>query len=152
MSGQLARLISRDSILYPLVGDTKDDLLATLTDFLAKRYALETDTDRILGRVLKREAQFSTGIGRGIAIPHAEIGEVREPRLVVGFHPGGADFDSVDDEPVFLVFLLVFSPENSEDRLAILSEISQLLRNFALLEELRDAKNADELVKILTEK
>ncbi len=152
MSGQLARLISRDAILYPLVGEVKDDLLATMTDFLVNRYALETGSDRILERVRKREAQFSTGIGRGIAIPHAEIEEVTEPRLVIGFHPAGADFESVDDEPVFLVFLLVFSPENREDRLAILSEISQLLRNFALLETLREAKNADELVEILTEK
>lgn len=152
MNGQLAEMISRDAVLYPLVGETKDDLLTTMTNFLSECYALQTGPDRILECVRNREAQFSTGIGRGIAIPHAEIEEISEPRLVVGFHPKGADFESVDDEPVFLVFLLVFAQENRADRLAILSEISQLLRDFDRLESLRGAKDANELVEILTEK
>ena len=106
---------------------------------------------RIVTAILKREELGSTGIGRGVAVPHTKHPSV--DRLVgsVAISSEGVNFDSLDGEQVQLLFLLISPPDRPGDHLRALENISRQLRDDTFCRFLKQAKNAEEIWQLLDE-
>lgn len=109
------------------------------------------DERRLFDRLLERERLGSTGIGGGIAIPHARLSSVAQPRGLFARLGHPVDFDAIDDRPVDLVFLLVAPEGAGADHLKALARVSRLLRDRGLVEKLRATESAEALYALLTE-
>jgi mannitol/fructose-specific phosphotransferase system IIA component (Ntr-type) len=102
-----------------------------------------------LTRILKeREEMMSTGIGFGIAIPHAKVGQVKKLSFAVGISPSGIDFDSMDGTLVNLIILVIASDNQSSEYLGLLSKIMKMLRIDGVKDAIIAASSADQVFSI----
>ncbi len=138
----LSELLTPDRIVVPLAATDKDGVLAELTRHLVNRSG--GGFDDVLAAVLEREAVLSTGIGFGVAIPHARSAEVRELTVVGGRTATGVSYDGIDGEPVRLFFMIVGPEESAGLHVKILSRIARLVRVEAVRRELTEARTPDE--------
>lgn len=140
----LSQLMRASSIRLDLDVTTKEDLIRRMVELLDQD-GLLTDRDGVVQALLERERVMSTGIGGGVAIPHAQSAGVRE--LAVSFVRVGADlpFDSLDGKPVRLVFMIV-GPEERGGFIRILARISRLLYTGDLQKELLAAEAPHEVI------
>ena len=120
---------------------------------LAKRAAEVTGLHEraIFDVLLERERLGSTGVGNGIAIPHGKLAELQKLHGVFARLDSPIDVDSVDDQPVDLVFLLLAPEAAGADHLKALARVSRLLRDRTVCEKLRGANSADAIYALLTE-
>lgn len=95
-------------------------------------------TERVLAALLAREKVLSTGIGHGIAIPHAISASIPEPQVLLGICPAGVDYDSMDGEPVHVFFVLLSPPDRASHHTRLLARIARLGRDPAFVEGLRE--------------
>jgi len=109
------------------------------------------DEQELLDRLLEREAQQSTGIGGGLALPHAIVGGLEKTALAVVRCRDGLDFSALDSKPVDLLFLLL-SPEDARDEhLRLLARLARIVSPEETLAELRRAAGPEELFRMLLE-
>jgi PTS system nitrogen regulatory IIA component len=127
----------------------KKALLAELAAKAAQRYGL--DERRLFDRLLERERLGSTGIGSGIAIPHGRMPNLDKPVGLFARLAHPIDFDSIDDRPVDIVFLLLAPEGAGADHLKALARVSRLLRDRGLVDKLRATESADALYALLIE-
>lgn len=151
MAASISDLIDESRVLLPLASTAKEEVIDEITDFLVRVTGREDLRETILRGIWEREREISTGIGRGIAIPHAEIDADIEPSAVLGIAPYGAEFDALDSRPVSIVFLLVVSHENRRERLGILKGISALFSDVDVRRALKNAKSEAEVARIIRE-
>jgi nitrogen PTS system EIIA component len=137
-------------IIPELASLTKEDVLAELTDKLVVRHTA-IDRDQVLRDLLERELLGSTGIGGGIAIPHAKLLHGGDPVVVFGRSTKGITFDALDGKPVNLFFLLIADANSFDLYLKLLARISRLLKDRALRSQLLEASDADALYEIIRE-
>ena len=146
---EIADLLSPDAVLAHVKATTKKQVLqemahkAALLTKLAER--------RIFDTLIEREKLGSTGMGQGIAIPHGRIAGIEKMTGLFAQLDHPVDFDSMDDQPVDLVFLLLAPEGAGADHLKALARVSRLLRNQAVCEKLRAAPQAATLYALLTE-
>ncbi len=146
---QLADLIGPDSVVASLKVKNKKQLLQELSVRAARLTGLEERL--IFDTLLQRERLGSTGLGQGVAIPHAKFSALRQIVGVVARLSEPVDFDAVDGEPVDVVFLLLAPEDAGADHLKALARISRLLREGQSVDKLRASKDAAALYAILTE-
>ncbi len=144
----LGSLLTEDAILPSLKAKSKKQLLQELSQHAAKETAL--DARDIFDTLLQRERLGSTGLGRGIAIPHVKFKDLKSIICIFARLDQPIDFDAVDDEPVDLIFLLLAPEHAGGDHLKALAKISRLLREPNVLEQLRASNNRQTLYAILT--
>ena len=108
-----------------------------------------SELENIVRAILKREDLGTTGIGRGIAVPHTKHSSVDRLVGTIGVSGPGVDFDSLDGEKVQLFFLLISPPDRPGDHLRALENISRLLRDDTFCKSLKQAKDASEIRRIL---
>src|SRR3954451_4965980 len=120
---QLREFFSEDAIQLDIEGTSKDDVLKELIALLK----LDEKSEGMLFKMLKRRENLgSTGIGRGIAIPHCRSLVVNKLRVAFGRKKGGIDFKAIDEKPVHFFFLIVAPPlEVSNQSLPVLGKIAQ---------------------------
>ena len=120
---------------------------------LARHAAAVTGVNerKIFETLLERERLGTTGVGNGIAIPHGKLSELTRLYGVFARIDRPIDFDSIDEQPVDLVFLLLAPEAAGADHLKALARVSRLLRDAATCEKLRGAKTADGLYLLLTQ-
>ncbi|MGA1875538.1 MAG: PTS sugar transporter subunit IIA [bacterium] len=129
---------------------TKIEVLKELVLSLVKNN-LVRDTDKALEVLLEREKLGSTGVGDGVAIPHAKFNGVKDLVAVFGRSLGGIDFESLDNKPAHLFFLFL-APENSAAlHLKVLARISRLLKKPDFRESLMRAKDREAIYKAIAE-
>jgi PTS system nitrogen regulatory IIA component len=138
-----------EAVLASLKAPGKKALLAELASRAAGRYSL--DERRLFDRLLERERLGSTGIGGGIAIPHGRMPSLVKPCGLFARLAHAVDFDSIDDRPVDIVFLLMAPEGAGADHLKALARVSRLLRDRSLVEKLRATENAEALYALLVE-
>ena len=119
------------------------ELTRHLTDKLGGNYA------EVLGAVREREAGGSTGIGFGVAIPHARSPGVKELSLICGVSPSPVPYDSIDGEPVRLFFLIVGPAGSAGQHVKVLSRIASLVRQESVRRQLCAAGTPDEFYSVL---
>jgi PTS system nitrogen regulatory IIA component len=125
---------------------------ALLAELAAKAATLfKFDERRLFDRLLERERLGSTGIGGGIAIPHGRMPDLAAPIGLFARLGQPIDFDSIDERPVDIMFLLVAPEGAGADHLKALARVSRLLRDRALVEKLRATDSADALYALLVE-
>ncbi len=139
-----------DSVTIDLKSQTKQDAISELAQLLHANNRIP-DAAAVTISLLEREKLGSTGIGQGIAIPHAKSPSVDRVVAALGISRKGIDFDALDGEPVYLVFLLIAPPDSSGLHLKVLARISRLLKDKFFRQALREAKSSDEIQKIIRE-
>ncbi len=138
-----------DAVLASVKAPGKKALLAELASRAATLFKL--DERRLFDRLLERERLGSTGLGGGIAIPHARIAGLDKPCGLFARLAHPVDFDSIDERPVDVVFLLVAPEGAGADHLKALARVSRLLRDRSLVDKLRATETADALYALLVE-
>jgi len=131
---QLSKLLTADRIRVPLKAAEKTDVITELIDVLAATGGL-ADRDAALQAVLKREAERTTGIGYGLAIPHGKSDGCKKLVMAAGKPAEPVDFQSLDQRPVTFVVLLVSPPDQTGPHIQALAKISRLMN----IEEFRAA-------------
>jgi len=126
----------------------KEEALQDLLELLGRSGKVR-DEDAALQALLEREGQSSTGIGRGVAVPHAEIEGLARPVMALGISRSPIEYRSLDREPVHLVFLLLFPRGGSGLRMSLVGQVMRLMRNRGVREALRDSTTALEARAVL---
>ncbi|MGH7444130.1 MAG: PTS sugar transporter subunit IIA [Longimicrobiales bacterium] len=146
----LREFFDRDAISLSLSAETKDDALRELVSLLG----LEDKNEAILFKMLKRRENLgSTGIGRGIAIPHCRSLVVTRLRVAFGRKPGGIDFNAIDSQPVENLFLIVAPPlEVSNQYLPVLGRLAQFAKDADNVRALKSVQSAEAFLALLDQK
>jgi nitrogen PTS system EIIA component len=146
---KIADVLAPDCVFSGLRATDKTSLIKELAKRGATRIGLETDA--VAEPLFAREALGSTGIGRGIALPHARIPKLQRFFALLARLEKPIDFAAIDEQPVDLVFLLL-TPENAgREHLTALACISRVLRNGDVVRSLRGARNRFDVYQHLTE-
>lgn len=146
---ELSEYISTNLTKLDLVSTTKTDAIKELVDMLDAAGYL-TDANAFLNAVFEREKVGSTGIGKGIAIPHSRTAMVRNVVVAVGRSTVGVDFEAIDNRPVNLIFLIAAPVESGGLYLKALARLSRLLRYQDFRNRLMEASSVDEIVQIIS--
>lgn len=117
---------------------------------LAASAGLIADAAEVESAILAREAVMSTGIGQGVALPHALIAGFGRSVMAVGRSPAGVDFESLDRAPVHLVVLIVGPKGEEKSHLVLLSHLARILGDASLKRRILDAASPEELVSLLS--
>ncbi len=142
--------LPRSLIVVPLQVATKEQAITTLVDLLAAQ-GFTDKRDLVLRAVLDREAQRTTGIGRGFAIPHAKCDAVSKLVVAFGRPTELIDFAAIDGRPVKLVALLVSPTNETSSHIQTLAKLSRLVTNDRVLAALLGAADADAFYRVITE-
>lgn len=144
-------LLSESSIELNGRTGSKEELIDRLVDLMDKSQVL-VDKEIYKSDVLKRESSSTTGIGEGVAIPHAKSKGVKTPHLAAMIIKEGADFDSLDGELSHLFFMIAVPEKASDDHIILLQRLSTMLMDADFRNTLIGAKSTDEFLKIIEAK
>ena len=149
---KFADFVSREAISASVVAEDKEGVIRELARTLQNAGALiPSEYESVVKAILKREELGSTGIGRGVAVPHTKHPGVERLVATVGVSRSGVDFNSLDGERVQLLFLLISPPDRPGDHLRALENISRQLRDETFCKFLKQAKTTEEILKLLDE-
>jgi nitrogen PTS system EIIA component len=147
---RLRDFFSSDGITLALRGKSKDEVLAEMVSLLRTD---ERSAGTLLRILQRRENLGSTGVGRGIAIPHGRSLVVSRLRLAFGHKPEGIEFQAIDGRPVFSLFLIVAPPlEISNQYLPVLGRIAQFAKEQDVPDRLAALKSSEDFFRLLDEK
>lgn len=145
---KITELLSKDTIILNLKSATKADVIDELINKLNKAGKLN-DKEEYKKAILKREEQFSTGIGDGIAIPHAKTAAVKVPALALGLSDKGIDYDSLDGNDANIFFMIAASEGAHNDHLETLSRLSTMLMNEDFRKALLNSKTEQDILALI---
>jgi PTS system fructose-specific IIA component/PTS system nitrogen regulatory IIA component len=149
---KFADFISREAIRAELTAEDKEGVIREMIQALLGAGKIESgEFESIVKAILKREELGSTGIGRGVAVPHTKHPSVDRLIGTVAVSREGVDFNSLDGERVQLFFLLISPPDRPGDHLRALENISRQLRDDTFCKFLKKAKSAEEIEQLLDE-
>jgi PTS system fructose-specific IIC component/PTS system nitrogen regulatory IIA component len=131
-----------------LEAEDKDEAFEEMVDHFCQA-AKSRAREEILESLRVREAKMSTGIQKGIAIPHGTTNAVDTVRGVLGISQNGIDYDALDGEPVYLMFMLIAPEKDSEKHLRVLQRLAQLLGNPQFSQDLQAQKDQQNAYKII---
>lgn len=143
-------LLAPSAIVPELKANTKKGVLEELVTLLVQDKKV-SDMGGAVQILLEREKLGSTGIGQGIAIPHAKTDQAKTVVAAFGLSRKGISFDSLDGDPVHIVFLLIAPPDAAATHLKALARISRMLKDKFFRQSLREAKTTDEVLRLIRE-
>ena len=147
---RITDLLDARSISLQAAPGNKEEALNQAVELMTQRGNI-SDKAAYRRQVGKREKESTTGIGEGIAIPHGKCAAVSAPGLAAMVIPGGVDFDSLDGEPVTLLFLIAAPDTEDNIHLDVLGKLSMLLMDEEFTQRLRGANSVEEFIKIIDE-
>jgi PTS system fructose-specific IIA component/PTS system nitrogen regulatory IIA component len=149
---KFADFVCREAVRADLAAVEKEGVIREMAQALldAEKIA-KNEYESIVKAILKREELGSTGIGRGVAVPHTKHPGVDRLVATVGVSRDGVDFKSLDGEKVHLYFLLISPPDRPGDHLRALENISRQLRDDTFCKFLKQAKTSEEILHLLDE-
>ena len=144
--------VNRDAIRTNVTAASKESVIRSMTTALLEAGKIAEDQfDSIVNAILKREELGSTGIGRGVAVPHTKHPSVQELVGSVAVSEEGVEFDSLDGDKVHLLFLLISPPDRPGDHLRALENISRQLRDDTFCSFLKQSKEPTDVWQLLEE-
>jgi PTS system nitrogen regulatory IIA component len=146
---QIGDILDRGAIAPRVTATNKRQVLALISEIASRNFGI--DAGVILDALAEREQAGSTGVGHAVAVPHARLDGLTRMRGVFLRLEHPVDFDSVDDQPVDLVFALFAPPSASTEHLRALARVSRLLRLGDLREHLRQARTPDAIHALLVQ-
>ncbi len=143
--------LTPESIIGDVSSSTKEDVLREIVSILKDRRVIE-DEEPYLSALLERERLCSTGIGRGVAIPHAKLKNLKRMLLSFVRSRSGVDFDSLDKKPVHFIFV-IFTPEDvPEEYLVLLANISRIAKDEEFRRALMEAEGEGDILRLFLKK
>jgi PTS system nitrogen regulatory IIA component len=142
-------LLERPAIAPRVSASGKRQALSAVAEIAARTFGIDLKASEILEALLAREAAGSTGVGHGVAVPHARLPGLTRLRAVFARLDQPVEFGAVDDRPVDLVFALFAPPQASGEHLRALARVSRALRQATLREHLRQASTPDAILALL---
>ena len=142
-------MLSNESFLINFDGTSKKQVLEELSKLAEIK--LGTNSKKLLENLIKREKLGSTAVGNGIAIPHVNLTTIDKPHVFVSTLVNGLDFNSTDDIPVDIIFLLIAPNNKGSEHLQALALISRLLRNKELTTKLRGCKSTESAIAVISQ-
>ena len=149
---KLCDFVVQAALIPELPIGSKESAIRSMVSALREAGSIkDSDEEGIVAAILKREELGSTGIGRGVAVPHTKHPSVDKLIAAIAVSKVGVDFSSLDGEPVFVMFLLVSPQDRPGDHLRGLENISRHLRNDKFCRFLRASKSATDIWELLQE-
>lgn len=145
---KISDFLAPSDIALDLRVPNKEQLLQELARKAAAGLGLQADY--VASELQKREQLGSTGMGSGVAIPHARLPMVKRPYGLVARLKPAVDFDAIDGQPVDLVFLLLLPAPPEADQLTALALVARTLKTAGILERMRRAKQASDIFAVMT--
>ncbi|MFN0050836.1 MAG: PTS sugar transporter subunit IIA [Planctomycetales bacterium] len=149
---KLLDFVVREAILTDVKVDSKEAAIRAMVESLQAAGSIQAgEQESIISAILKREELGSTGIGKGVAVPHTKHVSVDKLVATIALSPDGVEFASLDGESVHILFLLVSPPDRPGDHLRALENISRHLRKDNFCNFLKQAKSAKAVIDLLEE-
>lgn len=145
---KITELLTRETILLSMQSRSKQEAIEELVEVLDRAGKI-SDRTAFKTAILKREEQSTTGIGDGIAIPHAKTEVVKAPAIVFGRSDSGVDYESLDGQPAHLFFMIAAPEGANNTHLEALARLSGILMKDDARKSLLSANNADEILEII---
>lgn len=143
-------IVCSDAIISQVKSKQRDEVIRELVGALGKSGKIPKDSaDAIAKAVIKRENEASTGIGKGVAVPHVKHASVKEPVAAIGCSAEGLDFSSLDKQPVYSVILLVSPTDNPDKHLQAMETVFRNLQKDDFRRFLRQSQSVDEIREII---
>ncbi len=140
-------LLKPEFIHFDLQATTKNTAIRELTNAFVTKGVVKNDSV-YLAAVMKREEESTTGIGFGVAIPHGKSAAVTKPALGFGRSQRGIEYDSMDNKPVHLVFLIAVPETSNDEHLRILSQLSRKLMHEEVRQKLMTVTTVEEIYQM----
>ena len=144
----LSEHLTSESVLIAPEVDGRDELFHLLASVFVSS-GLVSSQEAVVRRLVEREAVLSTGIGNGVAVPHAQISGLGCLAMAASVHPDGVPYPALDSQPIRLVFCLIGDTNSAADHLAGLARLARLARKASQLEELIRAGSAEAFIATL---
>ncbi|MCL1948062.1 MAG: fructose PTS transporter subunit IIA [Chitinivibrionia bacterium] len=145
------KYLAADSVIVPLKNTGKQEVIRELVEILKKTEKI-SDSQEVFDVVLEREKSMSTGLGDGVAFPHARTDTVENITAAIGVTHAGIDFEAIDKKPVYIVVLILSPQKDSTPHLQFLSEMSKVLSKANVREKIINTQTPEELYRILEER
>lgn len=146
----ITKFITKSCIVPKLKSRNKSDAIKELTHLLFEKKRMKS-VGLALDQIMAREATESTGIGNGIAVPHARVPGMKNLACAVGRAPDGMDFVAIDRKPVYVIFLICYPPEQQTSYLNFVATVARLLSDPEMLQALGELNTAEEIFAMLQE-
>ncbi len=146
---KLRRILDPNKVVLSLAAQRNFDAIRELATVLLQDEVVP-DPKCLIAALIRREQQASTGIGKGVAVPHAHEDGIQRQLLAIGISQAGIDFDSPDGQPVHIIALLVTPLKHQKQHMALLAALSQRLQQEKVRQRLLQAADAAEIVDIFT--
>ena len=149
---KLSDIIVTGAVVPELSGKTRDEVISELVQALTSAKAIAGKTvAEVVKAVLAREKQATTGIGKGVALPHAKLKGLEGPVGAIGRSSAGVDFAALDSKPVYSVILLLSSPDNPDEHLQAMETIFKHVQRDMFRKFLRQSATKEAIVDLIRE-
>lgn len=145
---KISEFLKSEAIIMEMKAKEKIEAIKELVDHMVAHKFVD-DGEGFAHALAKRENLESTGIGDGIAIPHARTDTVKNLVLAFARSQAGVDFSSIDGKPSHLIFLIASPTKKKSEYIMALAKLSRLLRKHQVREQLKNAKNPEEIMDII---
>ncbi|ADQ13519.1 PTS sugar transporter subunit IIA [Halanaerobium hydrogeniformans] len=145
---EVNEFINQDLIKMELQSKDKDSVIKEMIDIMVEN-GIVGDKEEVVKKAMEREAKGTTGVGRGVAIPHVKSDAVKKAAVAFGRSSEGIDYGSMDEKPSYLFFLITVPEESHNEHLKILAQLSRNLVHDDFRDSLLEAESAEEVMGIL---
>jgi len=142
-------ILQKNAIILNLEASDKTNLLIQMAQYLASLYDLK-DKDMVVQKILDREAEMSTGIGFGIAIPHARIEGVESVFMLAARLGKGIEFNAIDEQPVHLIFMMLSPPNATSPYTQVLSSLSRIMSYEEIRKSLIETDSPESFLSVIS--
>jgi fructose-specific phosphotransferase system IIA component len=143
-------ILQKNAIITNLEASSKSELLTQMAQYLISLYDLN-DQAGVAQKIIDREAEMSTGIGFGIAIPHARIDGIDRVFMIAARSVSGIDFDAIDEQTVHLIFMLVSPVSSSSQHTQILSALSRIMSYEDIRKNLLESNDPETFLSVIVD-
>lgn len=147
---EVHEFINQNLIKMDLQSTDKDSVIKEMIDIMVEN-GIVTDKEEVVEKAMEREAKGTTGVGKGVAIPHVKSDAVEKPAVAFGRSAEGIDYGSMDEKPSYLFFLITVPEESHDEHLQLLAQLSRNLVHDDFRQSLLDAESSKEVMDILND-
>ncbi len=148
---KLSAALKPSNMLFQLKGTTKTEAIDELLSLLVSSGDV-TDKKKVYDAILERETITTTGIGKGIGIPHGKTDGAKDVSCALGISKVGIEFNSLDNQPVNIIFLIAANSKKNAQYLSLLASISRIMQDGDLRAAILNANSKDELLRLVRDK
>ncbi|MDP6543361.1 MAG: PTS sugar transporter subunit IIA [Phycisphaerae bacterium] len=149
---KLSDIIATDAIIPNLQATTRDEAIEELVEALAKSGAIAKGMiGDVIEAIKARESQATTGIGKGVSLPHAKLKGIKKPIGTIGRSEGGIDFSSLDSKAVYTIILLLSSPDGPDEHLQAMEAIFKHVQRDIFRKFLRQSETKEAIIDLIHE-